>query len=231
MRSLSSYFIATVTLPANLLALVMPFAVIPVWAALATVGAEINGTKVAVEASTTLPVIAYLLLLSASWISGVNRNSYDSEIRLLLTASNQYKSILPSYSFILCFGMLCGSLAFIELATMSSQGIPCRLNISLLLLAEFAAIACFGCAIGQLVGKGVVAVAGIVLYSILLEPAVERLVPFITERGMGARIQEFQDGTLLMRDLLVDISFFVFITLLLFFLTWLIIGMRRSKNA
>lgn len=231
MRSLSSYFIATVTLPANLLALIMPFAVIPVWTALATVGAEINGTKVAVEASTTLPVIAYLLLLSASWISGVNRNSYDSEIRLLLTASNQYKSILTSYSFILCFGMLCGSLAFIELATMSSQGIPYRLNISLLLLAEFAAIACFGCAIGQLVGKGVVAVAGIVLYSILLEPAVERLVPFITERGMGARIQEFQDGTLLMRDLLVDISFFVFIALLLFFLTWLIIGMRRSKNA
>ncbi|MDK8350711.1 hypothetical protein QP786_01890, partial [Gleimia europaea] len=64
-----------------------------------------------------------------------------------------------------------------------------------------------------------------------LEPAVERLVPFITERGMDARIQEFQDGTLLMRDLLVDISFFVFITLLLFFLNWLIIGMRRSKNA
>ena len=230
MKSFWSYLIATVTLPVNIPALVTPCMLVPLWAAMASTGTEINGTRITMDSTAILPVAAYLLVLSVSWISGVNRNGFDRELRLLSMGNSRIRVLLLPYAFHCCFGLVCGVVAIAELLALGGQPSLLDPGMPLLVMVEFAAISLFGCAIGQVTDNGAVAVSAIVLYSILLEPAVERLAPFITERGIAGRIQEAHGGTLPTASLLIDIAFFLSVSFLLF-LTTLAIDTRKSKNA
>ncbi|WP_194949694.1 hypothetical protein [Actinomyces trachealis] len=230
MHSIRSYTIAAITLPVSLLATILPFLVVPLYVALAATGAEVNGVRLTANAGSTLPLVAYLVLLSASWVSAINRNRFDKEIMILSYRSRtHYVLLLPSL-WAFCFGLVCWGVSSLAQLALSGSGVPWVRESDVLMALECATMAVLGSAIGGLVSNGAVAVATVVLYSILVAPVTERLAPFVAARGIGNRVQDALGGSLSWTSQLLDIGFFLVVSLL-FFLPATIIESRKPKHA
>ncbi|QPK81917.1 hypothetical protein G7Y41_03625 [Schaalia sp. ZJ405] len=228
MHSIRSYTIAAITLPVNLLAIILPFLVVPLHVALAAVGAEVNGARVTANAGSTLPLVSYLVLLSASWVSATNRNKFDKEIMILSYRNRtHYVLLLPSL-WAFCFGLFCWGVSSLEQLALSGSGVPWGLESDVLMALECATMALLGSAIGGLANNGAVAVATVVLYSILVAPVTERLAPFVTARGIVNRVQDALGGSLSWTSQLLDIGFFFVVSFLVFILVT-IIEKRKLK--
>ena len=231
MRSLWSYLIATVTLPLNWFALALPALIVPFFVSLSSADAEINGIKISATPSSLLPSLVYVVLLSSCWMSGVNCNNFDKEIRrVVLNKGIIFEEIVPLIVHGL-FGIGNVAIAYFELLIIGNIDLFYNPIIIVVVFVEALAVSVLGCAVGRAFNNGVLSTISILLYSILLQPAVERLIPFVVQRGVAARIVDLNSGEELWASVFVDVVFFLSIALLFLMFTRVFRPWVGVKNA
>ncbi|WP_311553251.1 hypothetical protein [Propionimicrobium lymphophilum] len=231
MRSLWSYLIATVTLPLNWFALALPALIVPFFVSLSSADAEINGIKISATPSSLLPSLVYVVLLSSCWMSGVNCNNFDKEIRrVVLNKGIIFEEIVPLIVHGL-FGIANVAIAYFELLIIGNIDLFYNPKIIVVVFVEALAVSVLGCAVGRAFNNGVLSTISILLYSILLQPAVERLIPFVVQRGVAARIVDLNSGEELWASVFLDVVFFLSIALLFLLFTRVLRPWMGAKNA
>ncbi|QRV02824.1 hypothetical protein JTE88_03620 [Arcanobacterium phocisimile] len=205
MRGVATYFTAFRTLPSGLAALVFPLLTVPVFKILVVLGAEINGSVVSGSASSQLSMLGSLVLLCSAWIAGVLLNHYDVEINKLMMRSHTVNGLVTH----LLLGIIWFAGTLLLLAVFDI-GVFKELDgwSVAIALTEVMLLSLLGCAIGFAFKSGVFSVSFIILYSLLLAPAIYRLIPAITERGIAPRLAEISNGQEGSLPLLFDIVYF-----------------------
>lgn len=195
LRRIHSYFIAIWTLPSGVVALIVPFLVAPMLKMLVSTSTEINGQVLTFSSQVVLPSVGYAVLLCSAWLSGLSANNNDFEFIRLTNLGQVRYYIIPPLTVNAFFAAI---VSFVSLLVLIIGGandfrdFPFLGTLSIVL--EVVLLALLGCGLGLIVRNGILAVSVLFLYSLLLKPAIIRLLPLVESRGLGARLSELSSG-------------------------------------
>ena len=206
MRGVKTYFMAFRTLPSGLAAAIIPLLTVPVFQLLGALNAEINGSTVSGSVNSQLSVLGSVVLLSSAWIAGISLNHYDLETNKLI----MHRRIVSAFvtHLLLAVTWLTGTLILLAVFNIVAFKELSGWSVGIVAL-EVTLLSLLGCTIGFAFKSGVFSVSFIILYSLLLAPAVERLLPALTMRGITPRLSEVTNGQHIMFPLLFDVAYLV----------------------